>query len=224
MPRQMLFDCFCPSDDLVVMESSSIVTEGKELANGRVKFRGPYTEMERENRNRRVYPKEVMHPQFEARVRDAKMGKLTGELDHPSDSILHAQQLSHRITSLWWDKSNSNIGWGEAVTLPTPFGLIAEALFHEKVPLGVSSRGVGAGTPGPNGINVIQPGFKLITWDIVVDPSYQDAWQETVQETKRQILEDASVGRVKVSMYVPEKTELIENILDVFNKFSDHRK
>lgn len=165
--------------------------EGKEEVNGRVTFRGPYTEYDAENRNKRVYPERVMRPEFDRLAVISERYGLLGELDHPQDSTIHLERASHRISKLWWEKPK--VGWGEATTISTPAGLVLEALFHENVPVGISSRGVGQGFKR-NGVTMIEEGFRLITFDTVADPSYQSAWQEI----RESVFEDINKGRVKV--------------------------
>jgi len=167
--------------------------EGKEQANGRVIFRGPYTEYDAQNRNRRIYPERVMRPEFDRLGVIAEKAGLLGELDHPQDSTIHLERASHRITKLWWDKPK--VGWGEATTVPTPAGFVLEALFHEGVPIGISSRGVGQGY-NREGVTYIDDGFKLITFDTVADPSYAEAWQNI----REGVLDDIQKGRVRVFM------------------------
>lgn len=167
--------------------------EGKEQTNGRVTFQGPYTEYDKQNRNRRIYPERVMRPEFDRLSVIAERAGILGELDHPQDSTIHLERASHRITKLWWDQPK--IGWGESTTLPTPAGFVLEALFHEGVPIGISSRGVGQGY-NREGVTMIEDGFRLITFDTVADPSYAEAWQ-TIREG---VLDDIQKGRVKVFM------------------------
>lgn len=175
-----------------------VLLEGKEQANGRIQFWGPFTECNRANRNNRIYPEDVMKPEFERLMLMSEMGRLCGELDHPDDSVLRLERASHRITKLWWE--SKNIGWGQATTISTPYGLTLEAFFHEKIPVGVSSRGVGSGKPDAEGKLVIQPGYRCITYDAVMDPSYQDAWQ-SIRES---IMDDIQKGRKRVSMATPQ--------------------
>lgn len=171
--------------------------EGKAGRDGRVTFTGPFTESDRPNRNNRIYPEKVMRPEFDRLAVIAERYSLLGELDHPADSTIHLERASHRMTRLWWEKPK--VGYGEAMTLPTPAGYVLEALFNEGVPIGISSRGVGSGRRGTDGVTCIEDGFKLITFDTVADPSYQDAWQQI----KEAVMGDIEVGRVKVSMSIP---------------------
>jgi hypothetical protein len=52
------------------------------------------------------------------------------------------------------------------------------------VRVGISSRGVGNGKTNESGVLVISEGYKLITFDIVADPSTNGAFQEKIVATK----------------------------------------
>lgn len=94
-----------------------------------------------------------------------------------SDSIVHFATASHLITKLWWE---GNTLMGEGEILSTPHGKVLKALLDDGVKIGISSRGVGNGKVNENGILVIGESYKLITFDVVADPSTFDAFQERV--------------------------------------------
>src|SRR5690606_16710746 len=102
---------------------------------------------------------------------------LVGELDHPTDSIIHFEKASHLITDLWWE---GNVLMGEGEILPTPHGRILENLIKSNVRVGISSRGVGNGSVNSEGVLVIGESYKLITFDAVADPSTFSAYQKVV--------------------------------------------
>jgi hypothetical protein len=110
-----------------------------------------------------------------------KEGGLCGELDHPTDSIIHFKEASHKITKLWWE---GNTLMGEGVILNTPCGKILRSLINDGVRIGISSRGVGNGKVNENGVLVIGESYKLITFDAVADPSTHSAYQKKVTSTK----------------------------------------
>lgn len=171
------------------------LNEAKSSANGRITFSGPFSETDRKNRNNRVYPEDVFRPEFDRLRKLAENSGLIGELDHPENSILHMDRASHVIQKMWWE--TSKIGYGQCRTLSTPMGLTLEAFFHEGVPVGISSRGVGNGQTDETGTTIIKDGFKLITYDAVADPSYQDAWQQIAEEVQH------NLKTTKVSMATP---------------------
>ena len=108
---------------------------------------------------------------------------LVGELDHPTDSIIHFEKCSHVITKLWWEGNNL---MGEGEILNTPHGRILKSLLSDGVRVGISSRGVGNGRTDENGILIIGESYKLITFDAVADPSTYNAFQEKVVSSKKE--------------------------------------
>ena len=144
---------------------------------GLTKFRGKFQEAEAVNKNKRIYPYAVLDENVKKLVPIVNARGLVGELDHPTDSIIHFEKCSHVITKLWWE-GNSLMGEGEI--LNTPHGKILKSLLSDGVRVGISSRGVGNGRSDENGILIIGESYKLITFDAVADPSTYNAFQEKV--------------------------------------------
>jgi hypothetical protein len=144
---------------------------------GLVKFRGKFQEADAINKNKRTYPFGVLDDNVKSLSESIKNGGLIGELDHPTDSIVHFANASHKITKLWWEGKTL---MGEGVILNTPHGKILKALINDGVRVGISSRGVGNGKVNEQGILVIGESYKLITFDAVADPSTSQAFQEKV--------------------------------------------
>lgn len=157
---------------------------------GLVKFKGKFQEAEAVNKNKRMYPYSVLDENVKKLIPIVKARGLVGELDHPTDSIIHFEHASHVITKLWWDGNNL---MGEGEILNTPYGKILKALINDGVRVGISSRGVGNGKVDENGILVIGESYKLLTFDAVADPSTNAAFQEKV----------VSSGGSKRESYVP---------------------
>lgn len=149
--------------------------------NGLTKFRGKFQEAEAVNKNKRMYSYGVLNENVKKLQECIKARGLVGELDHPEDSIIHFEKASHIITKLWWE---GNVLMGEGEILNTPHGKILKALINDGVRVGVSSRGVGNGKVNENGILVIDESYKLITFDVVADPSTFAAFQKKVGATK----------------------------------------
>lgn len=144
---------------------------------GLTKFKGKFQEAEAVNKNKRMYPYAVLDENVKKLVPVIESRGLVGELDHPTDSIIHFEKASHVITKLWWDGNNL---MGEGEILNTPHGRILKALINDGVRVGISSRGVGNGKVNENGILVIGESYKLLTFDAVADPSTHAAFQEKV--------------------------------------------
>lgn len=142
-----------------------------------VKFRGKFQEADAINKNKRTYPFDVLNENVKSLKECIANGGLIGELDHPTDSIVHFANASHRITKLWWE---GKVLMGEGLILNTPHGKILKALINDGVRVGISSRGVGNGKVNEQGILVIGESYKLITFDAVADPSTNQAFQEKV--------------------------------------------
>ena len=145
-------------------------------------FRGKFQEKDAVNKNKRMYPGSVLEANVEKLLPTIKEGGLIGELDHPTDSIVHFKDASHKIVKLWWE---GNSLMGEGVILPTPCGKVLRSLIESGVRIGISSRGVGNGKVNEDGILVIGEGYKLITFDAVADPSTYEAYQEKVSASSR---------------------------------------
>jgi hypothetical protein len=161
------FDCYGFQIDL--KESN--------LEKNLLKFRGKLQEAECVNKNKRMYPFSVLDENVQKLQEIVKVRGLLGELDHPTDSIIHFKDASHVITKLWWE---GNILMGEGEILNTAMGRQLRALLEGNIRIGMSSRGVGNGKVNENGILVISEGYKLITFDAVADPSTPAAFQERV--------------------------------------------
>lgn len=145
--------------------------------NGLTRFRGKFQEAEAVNKNNRSYPFGVLDENVKKLQEVVSSRGLVGELDHPTDSIIHFEKASHVVTKLWWE---GNTLMGEGEILPTPAGEILKALIGSGVRVGISSRGVGSGKVDENGILVISNSYKLITFDAVADPSTNNAFQKPV--------------------------------------------
>jgi len=167
---------------------------------GRVRFRGKFQEAEAVNKNKRMYPYNVLDENMQRLQEAIAERRLLGELDHPSDSIIHFADASHVITRLWWE---GNVLMGEGEILSTPNGRVLQALINDGVKVGISSRGVGNGSTNEDGILVIGESYKLITFDAVADPSTFAAFQQkvvgphtTTRKSRNEAHEDNSRGIV----------------------------
>lgn len=168
--NMLLVDC-CGANFLE-MDLSESTSSG-----GLVKFRGKFQEAEAINKNKRMYPYGVLDENLQRLMECVDDRRLVGELDHPTDSIIHFANASHVVTKLWWE---GNTLMGEGEILNTPHGKVLKALINDGIKVGISSRGVGNGKVNEDGILVIGESYKLITFDAVADPSTFSAFQEKV--------------------------------------------
>jgi len=190
MKEEILFIDSCQNSGFTMNLNESLSDKGL------TKFRGKFQEAEAINKNKRMYPFGVLDENVKKLQECVKNRGLIGELDHPTDSIIHFEKASHVITKLWWD---GNVMMGEGEILNTPHGKILKSLLNDGVRIGISSRGVGNGKVDENGILVIGESYKLITFDAVADPSTFAAYQEKVPSKK-----EGSVVSVENSSAVEE--------------------
>lgn len=169
--RLSLFVDCCDNGGFVLNLNESATDKGL------TKFKGKFQEAEAVNKNKRIYPYGVLDENVKKLIPIVEARGLVGELDHPTDSIIHFEKCSHVITKLWWEGNNL---MGEGEILNTPHGRILRSLLSDGVRVGISSRGVGNGRSDENGILVIGESYKLITFDAVADPSTYNAFQEKV--------------------------------------------
>jgi hypothetical protein len=159
-----------------------------EKVNGKTEMfiEGIFMQAEKQNRNGRVYPNQVLSKEVERYNRDyVSKNRAFGELGHPDSPQINLDRVSHMITKLYPDGNNF---MGKAKILDTPNGKIVKSLLDGGASLGVSTRGVGSLKPA-NGYQLVQPDFHLATAaDIVADPSAPDAFVQGIMEDAEWIL------------------------------------
>lgn len=196
-----------------------------ESSNGRMRFRGKFQAVNEVNKNGRIYSENVLRQNVEALSDLIKKRGLVGELDHPTDSIVHYEKASHVITKLWWDGNNL---MGEGETLNTPYGRTLRALLEDGIPPGISSRGVGSGKTNEQGHLVISEGYKLITFDVVADPSTHGAFQQKITgegfSHSPQFIPNYSVKNTSSSIDKVNKDALIAALGGIINNYTSNLK
>ena len=206
MDQMLLIDC-CASSGFELQLSESA------MKGGLTKFRGKFQEAEAVNKNKRMYPFDVLSENI-GRLQEAiDDRRLVGELDHPTDSIIHFVNTSHVVTKLWWE---GNVLMGEGEILNTPSGMILKSLIDGGVKVGISSRGVGNGKVNEDGILVIGESYKLITFDAVADPSTFAAFQEKVvakgESFNPQVKEQIRNSQQKSKIGINNESSSIRNV------------
>jgi len=120
------------------------------------------------NQNGRIYPREVLEREIENYQKIVRDNRACGELDHPEDSVVNLKNVSHIMTSVWWDGDDV---MGKVKVLNTPSGQILRSLVDSGVTLGISSRGMGSVHEDRQGNTIVEDDFNLICFDFVSDPS-----------------------------------------------------
>ena len=134
---------------------------------------------ELENRNKRIYPKEILEKAVAKYVNEyVSKGRAIAELSHPETPSINLDKVSHRVTELAW---NGNDVMGKALILNTPMGLIVKGLLDGGCQLGVSSRGMGT-VSSRGGKTYVNADYALTAVDIVQDPSAPSAFVNGIME------------------------------------------
>ena len=146
---------------------------------------GPFMEMDRRNRNGRIYESKVVVPEIDRFiVEKVKSRRALGRCDHPKlESTVLASEASHVITELNID---GKVVYGKAEILDTqPYGRNVKVLMDAKIQLAVSTRSLGS----LNSDGIVGDNLKILTADIVTDPSSQIAYVESIMESQDYIIQ-----------------------------------
>ena len=159
-----------------------------------MKVRGLFQEAHKQNGNKRVYGKTLLEREIKKLQEPMNERRLVGELDHPSNEIVHLANASHVITGL---QMEGNKVIGEAEILNTPSGRVLQELLKAGVKIGISSRAVGGLTyNSDDDCYDVNENLRMITWDMVSEPSCQGAFpgllgeSQTISETTKQVSEN----------------------------------
>ena len=164
------------SKKLLILERSGNTLSFKQDNAGAYVLEGVFGEIDKMNRNNRIYTEDEYLPQVEALQNKINSSKLLGELDHPQNFDISLKNVSHIIEELRYDKNSKQI-LGKIRLLDTDAGKQAKALVDAGVPLHISSRA--AGTVESNGKVKIK---QLFTYDLVADPGFANAELKRVNE------------------------------------------
>ena len=177
-------------EDLIVEE------KGKELY-----IEGVFLQSNVQNRNGRVYPKEVLEKEVKRYTENyINKNRAFGEIGHPDGPSINLERVSHMIKSLKLEGDNY-IGKAK-IMKETPYGAIVSNLIKEGASLGVSSRGMGSVKSSKNGENVVQNDFYLATAaDIVADPSAPDAFVNGIMEGKEWVWDNGIIREAQIDSY-----------------------
>ncbi len=168
--------------EYIAISDLQILTEdvANDIAKKIYRIKGPYLQSEVKNRNGRIYGKHLCEREINTFQDKIIKRRALGELDHPPTPTVNLNNVSHLIESLQMD---GNDGIGVSKLLDTPKGLVAQILIKEGILLGVSTRGVGTLTG-----DLVNDDYKLITVDIVADPSAPGAFVDGILENKEYII------------------------------------
>ena len=172
-----------------------ITEDNKKTGNKERFIEGVFMQSEAENRNKRIYPKEVLAEAVRKySTEQVSKGRAVGELDHPAGPTINLDKVSHKITSLKFEGNNVV---GRALILDTPMGQIVKGLMDGGVKLGVSSRGMGT-VEQKDGKTYVKDDYILSTVDIVQDPSAPKAFVDGIMEGVEWIMDNGVLTPVKM--------------------------
>ena len=161
------------------IESSELVNESTGQKEKIYKLKGVFSTIGEKNRNGRVYPQKLWESEVQAYQNKIKAGSIDTlmEYEHPARSEVDPMKAVAKINKLWIE---GKYVMGEAVILNNAQANQLKSLIDNDVKISVSSRGVGS--VGNDGI---VESFKLITYDIVPNPSDYNATMNGVCESYR---------------------------------------
>ena len=193
---QLLRDTYSFGELQILSESTST---------GPMKVRGLFQEAHKANGNKRVYSQPLLEREIKKLQEPMNERRLVGELDHPSNEVVHLSNASHIITGLTME---GNKVIGEAEILNTPSGRVLQELLKAGVKIGISSRAVGGLTyDSDKEVYNVNDNLRMITWDMVSEPSCQGAFpgllgeSQTISETTKQVSDDVDQIRAE-RMYI----------------------
>jgi methyl-accepting chemotaxis protein len=213
------------TNNLLILERSSTELEFKQEG-GTYVLEGIFGEIDKKNRNNRIYTESEYLPQIEALQAKIKSSKLLGELDHPQTFDVSLKNVSHIIEELTYDTETKQVK-GRIRLLDTDAGRQAKALVDAGVPLQISSRAAGA--VESNGTVKIK---QLFTYDLVADPGFENAELKRVNEAYGFVNEGNDLFIYEINK--ENKKQSIENINETkmaeskfittedFNKYSKY--
>jgi hypothetical protein len=172
---------------LKITQKQSIL---RESVNGKktpvLELTGIFQKADEKNANGRIYPYKVLKEAVDQMQESIKARGTMGEFDHPTDAKIHMDRVSHLITRLWMD---GKIVYGKIEVINddrSPCGSLLSCYIDRGIQVGVSSRGVGdmeiVMHEGEDCYEV-QPGYAIVTFDAVAEPSVRDAKLKRLNES-----------------------------------------
>jgi len=204
-------------------EEVKFITEATEAGKKEMFIEGVFMQAERENRNGRMYPLQILSREATRYVNEyVNKGRAFGELGHPQGPTINLERTSHLIKEL---RLEGNDFYGKAKILDTPYGNIVRNLINEGATFGVSTRGMGSLEERSDGVKVVKDDFYLATAaDIVADPSAPDAFVRGIMENKEWVYVDGrwleqDIDRAKSMIRKANAKDLEEAKLKIFEAF-----
>ena len=152
--------------DLLTEDEKRFVRDGGMILSGKLQ------EADCKNGNGRVYSEAILAREVQNYKKVVKEKRAVGELDHPDNSVVSLERVSHRVTDIWME---GPAVMGKLKVMDTPAGKTLRALVEGGCQMGISSRGVGTVSES-GGVTTVNDDFQLICFDMVSEPSTPGAY------------------------------------------------
>lgn len=171
MSQQLLIEHYSLKVD------QKVLNESRKLG-GKLILEGIIQRADAKNQNGRIYPKNILEREIQKYI-DGPVNerRAFGELDHPESQVVNLKNVSHNITEIWWDGDDVK---AKIEILGTPSGNIVKALIEAGCTVGISSRAMGSVQSLGEGTVEVQDDLSLLCWDMVSEPSTQQAFMREV--------------------------------------------
>jgi hypothetical protein len=161
-----------------------------------LRITGIFQKADDKNQNGRVYLMGILKEAVESIQPELQKRVVMGEFDHPPDAKIHLERVSHLITKVWME---GKYVYGQAEVLEgTTQGKNLSALLKAGVGIGISSRGVGdmqSVNEGSEELFMVQPGYRFVTWDVVGEPSVQEAVMSVMESKNHKVIVTRDIVR-----------------------------
>lgn len=203
----------------------------------RLRAGGPFQKADVPNDNSRVYPGPVFEDvlaetsPFKQRLKNRQV---FGEMEHPKDGVSNLNRLSHIVDSVYMKKDG--LVYGESTIFNIPRTLVLKEVFAVGGQIPVSSRGRGETMTRSDGLEEVQKGYELDTFDFVCTPSVGIARTDKLREAAEQQKGTGVVGtsirdtldRVR-AVYLDDRSDIVSLaealiVLRPITYMKDHRK
>jgi hypothetical protein len=194
------------------------VNEAKDASGEKSMFiEGVFAQAEKQNRNKRIYPKKVLDEAVKTYIADyVSKSKAIGELNHPAQFAPNPERACILIKELVWD---GNDVLGKAKVLSTPQGEIVKALLRDGVQLGVSTRGMGS-LEEKGAETIVKNDYVISAIDVVSNPSGIDCWVDGVLENVEYYWKNGVLVEATAEEYLKHKRASDASVLkEDFAKF-----
>lgn len=156
-------------------------------------LRGPCMEINKKNRNNRIYSEQLIRERILENpevVEKIKTRSLLGEGDHPEErTSVSYPNVALAVAKLWIPDDDKTHLWGEFDVLPTEAGKNLMAIINYSGTIGISARALGSHYINGEGAEVLEASeYDFITFDAVPDPGFASARLTVREGLKRQKL------------------------------------